>query len=381
VLTTADLPGPEASWSRWDDALTAWASRAGLPERVLAGDGDRCLALDLAQPSHRALLRADLDRAGRARLRAAPGPADLGWTGGRPHEITIPLAAAGPATDPVRWRGEVIRRGHGHLPGCNGRLYLKLYAPRDLHDAIVTRRLPELGARLGQVSWWFIRYDDPEPHLRLRLTLGAGGTGPAAEQVGSWTSELRDAGLVTRVSWETYYPESARFGGDAVMDTAEAFFVADSAAAVAQLTASAAKNGPDARALTAASMADITAGATGDDGKAMRWLTRNAKPDSAPPPRAVYDQAVALVCEPRPNAAGVTASIARAWLARRTALAAYRSALEQTGTISLTDLLPDLLHLHHARIAGPDLTAEGACLHLAWAAALIWLARAGKQAS
>jgi hypothetical protein len=30
---------------------------------------------------------------------------------------------------PVRLRGEVTRRGHGHLPTCDGRLYLKLYAP------------------------------------------------------------------------------------------------------------------------------------------------------------------------------------------------------------------------------------------------------------
>jgi thiopeptide-type bacteriocin biosynthesis protein len=77
----------------------------------------------------------------------------------------------------------------------------------------------------------------------------------------------------------------------------------------------------------------------------------------------------------------VTAGITQAWLARRTALTAYRTALEQARIISLTDLLPDLLHLHHARIAGPDLDAERACLHLARAAALSWLARKGRKAS
>ena len=82
TLTTGDLPGPEASWERWDRGLTVWAGQAGLPGHVLAGEGDRCLTLDLAQPSHRALLRADLDRAGSARLLAAPEPRDLGWAGG-----------------------------------------------------------------------------------------------------------------------------------------------------------------------------------------------------------------------------------------------------------------------------------------------------------
>jgi thiopeptide-type bacteriocin biosynthesis protein len=110
----------------------------------------------------------------------------------------------------------------------------------------------------------------------------------------------------------------------------------------------------------------------------MRWLTGHARPDSSPPPRAVYNQAVALVCESRPSA---TAGISQAWQTRRAALARYRSALEQAGTISLTDLLPDLLHLHHARVAGPDIDAERACLHLARAAALSWLARTRKKAS
>lgn len=382
MLAAADLPGREASWPRWDAALTAWASQVGLPARVLAGDGDRCLALDLAHSSHRALLRADLDRAGRARLRAAPGPGDLGWADGHPHEITIPLATAGPATGPVRWHGEVTRHDHGYLPGRDGRLYLKLYTPRNLQDAILIRHLPALSARLApQARWWFIRYDAPEPHLRLRFTLNPCRLGSAVKLIGTWTSELQDAGLLTRVSWDTYYPEAARFGGTAVLDAAEAFFAADSAAAVAQLAMSAGKGGSDTMALTAASMADLAAAATGDDTEAMRWLTGHARAGSTPPPRAVYDHAVALVCEPRPGAAGVMADVTKAWLARRTALAAYRAALEEAGTISLTDLLPDLLHLHHARIAGPDLTAERGCLHLTRAAALSWLARTRKQAS
>ena len=109
----------------------------------------------------------------------------------------------------------------------------------------------------------------------------------------------------------------------------------------------------------------------------MRWLAGTPGPDSAPPPRPVYDQAVALVCDRfghRPHGCRHRG----AWPARRAALTAYRDALERAGTVSLTDLLPDLLHLHHARVAGPDIDAERGCLHLARAAALSWIARAKK---
>lgn len=377
VLTAADLPGREACWSRWDDALTAWARQVGLPRCVHAGDGDRCLTLDLTEASHRALLRTELDRAGRVRLRAAPSPGDLGWADNRPHEITIPVAADGPRADPVRSHGEVTARGQGYPPGCGGRFYLKLYAPRDLQDAVLTRYLPDLPARLGcPARWWYIRYDDPGPHLRLRVIVGPEAFGAAAEAAGAWTSELRDCGLVSRVSWDTYYPEAARFGGTTVMGAAEEFFAADSAAAVAQLAALAVRDGLDARALTAASMVDIAAAVTGDAASAMRWLTGHTRPDSVAPSRPVYNQTVALVCADGPAGITVLSAVADAWLARRAAVGAYGDALERAGTISLTDLLPDLLHLHHARIAGPSVDAERGCLHLARAAALSWIARA-----
>jgi len=381
MLTASDLPASGTGQDQWDDALASFTEQARLPGRVFLGDGDQCLSLDLTVPAHRVLLRTHLDRAGRALLRPAPGPQDLRWAGGRTHEIVIPVAAAAPALDPVRWPGEVTRACHGHLPGCDGRLYLKLYCPRGQQDSILLRQLPALLGQLdGQVRWWFIRYSDPEEHLRLRLTLPPGTSSPAAGQVGAWTQRLCRAGLVARVSWDTYYPETARFGGSAVINAAEEFFAADSAATLAQLAMTGAKDGPDIQAMTAASMADITAGLIGDRAQAMRWLAERAQ-SSARPPRVQYDQAVALACLPDgrvTRTSPLDARVAESWLSRRSALAAYRTVLGQAGTIRLAELLPDLLHLHHVRMAGADLDQERTALHLARAAALSWLARGAK---
>jgi lantibiotic biosynthesis protein len=379
VLTASDVPGPASCWAGWDAALAQWREQAGLPERVWLGEGDQCISLDMAESAHRALLREHLGRAGKALLTAAPAPGDLGWAGGRAHEIVIPLAVPGPAIGPVRWPGEVTSRDHGYLPGCDARLDLRLYARRGEQDAILTRHLlPPLGRPGPHARWWFVRYHDPEEHLRLRVTFAEGTATSAVEQLSPWTQALRRAGLISRASWETYYPETARFGGTSAIDAAEEFFAADSAAVLAQLAACARKKGPDERALTAASLVDIAAGLIGDHGEAMRWLIEHTQADSAPPPRAVYDQAIALASPASDHAAGAPAADARvasSWLARRRALDAYRAALERARTISLPDVLPDLLHLHHARMAGPDLARERASLHLARAAALSWISR------
>lgn len=375
LLTAADLPGKDATASEWDAAFAVWQDRVRLPEWVYLGDGDRCIRLHLTEPSHRALVRDELRRAATARLRTAPAPHDLGWADGRIHEIVIPVVATTRQAAPVRWAGEITNRRHGYLPGQAGRLYLQLHASRSQQDTVLTRHLPGLQCRLGDLlrTCWFIRYDRPGNHLRLRLALGEHGLGTAIAQVSAWTETLRDEGLVNGVSWETYYPEAARFGGTAAFDAAEACFAADSDAVIAQLTACAAKDGPDSHVLAAASFVDIAASLIGDETAALRWLAAHTAADTIPPPRPLYDQAVALV-----NAGGIPAAAARAWDRRRAALSAYRGALEHAGTVPPEELLPDLLHLHHARMAGPDPAAERACLHLARAAALSRIARTRK---
>lgn len=371
LLTRDDLPAAPAPWPQWDEALTQWRCDVHLPERVYLSEADQCMALDLAEPSHRALLRAHLDRDGTVTLRPAPGPQDLGWTGGRAHEVVIPLTTEQNVA-PVKAAGHVVSREHGHMPGCGNRIYLQLHGRRDRQDPLLTRHLPTLLEELGAPQWWFVRYPHPEHHLRVRLTFAPGTLGSVLERIGEWTQQLRHRGLITHTGVETYHPETARFGGPTAIDAAEQYFAADSAAALAQLASQDGKNAPDARALTAASMVDIATGLLGDNAAAMHWLIKRTRTDQAAPPRAVYRQAVDLV-----NAApvGLDERVTTAWSARRVALAAYRRALEGTAAHP-HDVLPDLLHLHHVRMCGPGLPEERTHLHLARAAALSWTARA-----
>ncbi len=375
VLTAADLPDEPHTDLAWDAAFAAWRNQVRLPAWIYLGDGDQCIWLHLAEPSHQVLVRSELRRRGKVMLRTAPAPSDLGWAEGRVHEIVIPVAATRRAATPVRWSGEVTGRRHGYPPACDGRLYLKLHGNRDQQDTILTRYVPDLQNQLAShlKHCWFIRYDHPGEQLRLRLKFNEDAIGTAVEQVSAWNDVLRDAGLINSVSWETYYPETARFGGTAVFAVAEVCFAADSAAAIAQLTACAGKHGPDVRALTAASVVDIAVGLLGDDDRAMHWLVEHTATDATPPPRTLYKQAVALA-----NTHDIDEVVSSAWEKRGVALTAYRSALDTAGTIRPAELLPDLLHLHHARMAGLDLARERTCLHLARAAALSRIARTRK---
>ncbi|MGW4982620.1 lantibiotic dehydratase [Streptomyces mirabilis] len=371
LLARDDLPAASAPWPQWDDALAQWRRDVHLPERVYLSEADQCMALDLAEPSHRALLRTHLNRDGKVTLRPAPEPQDLGWTGGRAHEVVIPMTAEQNVA-PVQSAGHVVSREHGHLPGCGNRIYLQLHGHRDRQNPLLALHLPNLLKELGDPRWWFVRYPDPEHHLRVRLTCAPGTLGSAIERIGEWTQQLRHSGLITHAGVETYHPETARFGGPAAIDAAEQYFAADSAAALAQLATQAGKNAPDGRAMTAASLVDIAIGLLSDDAAAMHWLIKHTRTEQAAPPRAVYREAVDLV---NTDPSCLDERVTAAWSARRLALAAYRRALEGTVTHP-HDVLPDLLHLHHVRMRGPGLPEERTHLHLARAAALSWTARA-----
>ncbi|MDX3241732.1 lantibiotic dehydratase [Streptomyces sp. ME18-1-4] len=371
LLASDDLPAAPAPWPQWDEALTQWRRDVQLPERVYLSEADQCMALDLTEPSHRALLRTHLDRDGTVTLRPAPQPQDLGWTGGRAHEVVIPLAAE-QSVAPVKAAGHMVGREYGHLPGCGDRVYLQLHGHPDRQNTLLVRHLPALLKELGEPRWWFVRYPEPEHHLRVRLTCAAGALGSALERTGEWTQQLRRSGLITHAGVETYHPETARFGGPAAIDAAEQYFAADSAAALAQLATQAGGNAPDVRAMTAASMVDIAVGLLGDAAEAMHWLIKRTRTEQTGPPRDVYRQAVDLV---NADPSGLDERVTTAWFARRVALAAYRRAIEGTATHP-HDVLPDLLHLHHVRMCGPGLPEERTHLHLARAAALSWTARA-----
>lgn len=390
TLTATELPGPEISWRDWASGVARWKRRATVPDTVYLGTGDRRIRLDLHEPAHLHLLRAELDRRGRAIVHEAPDTSAFGWFDGRAHEIVVPLAVIGKRVwPPIPTRAtpvHVVGREHGHMPGASNWLFVKLYGHPARYTSILTTHLPRLLSTWdGPVEWWYLPYQDPENHLRLRFRLpSATAFGQAARRVGGWAAGLRRLGLIGNMRMDTYFPEIGRFGSGAAMTSAEAVFAADSAAALAQRAHAARPVAAHRDALSAASCVDLATAFIGEVGDGMRWLIDHIAKDPVPAPdRQVRDQAIQL-SNPVGGWAAVRAlpggeQIEAAWARRRIALARYRDTIILSGEITPDAVLPALLHLHSVRMAGIDPDTEGICHHLARAAALSWTARAGES--
>ncbi|PZF83342.1 thiopeptide-type bacteriocin biosynthesis protein [Jiangella anatolica] len=269
-------------------------------------------------------------------------------------------------------------RGPHQWAGAAPWLYAKVYGRPDRQAELLTDHLPALLAAWDEPPvWWFSRYRDPEPHLRLRIAL-AGGDGAAyslaARRVGSWAASLRGLGLLRDVSYVPHRPATGRWGAGPALTAAEAVFAADSHAAVVQLTGTSPEH---RRALTAASLVAIATGFSGGATAGLRWLIDHAGPGpAAPEPRPVPAAAVRLA-DPAGDWAALRSTpgggaVAHAWELRRRALVAYRAQLRQAGRLDTGRVLAALLHAHHLRAAGADPADRRESLRLARAAALFW---------
>ncbi|WP_404949629.1 lantibiotic dehydratase [Streptomyces sp. ARC14] len=386
-LEAGDLPDRHRPGADWDAALSDWRERRRLPQHVYLVQDDRRLPLDLDEPGHRSLLRQHLDRTGTALLTEAAPPGADGWTGGRAHEIAVPLKAVRPPAWPALptpTTARTLSPAQSQTPAISPALLASLYGDPRRQDALLTRHVPDLMRRLGSPPWWYVRFRDPQQHLRLRIALpDPDDFADTTHTVSAWADELRTAGLLADLRYPTSYRETGRWGSGPAWDAAEAVFRADSLATVAQL---AQPVRPAQRTLVAAHFFAIASALLGGPDAGARWLIDHIEPTAPNPvPRSQFTDAVRLA-DPRGDWAALRsapggAAIVDAWAERTSALTAYGPHLSgpHADGIAVDGVLTSLLHVHFVRHVAVDFSEEEVCLYLARAAALAFTARAGRR--
>jgi thiopeptide-type bacteriocin biosynthesis protein len=331
IIERDALPDPSGAWPRWRDAWHQHRQLRHLPASVLIGEDDVQVRLDLDDDTHLTLLRDHLARHAHVVLTEAPGPA--GWIDHRPAELLLTHTHTGPAA--CRPRQVRPAQPVQHRPGESGWIEARLHGRLDdiLTDLAgrPTNHLPP--------GWWFLRYPDPQPHLRLRVPVRDPDLAAATiRRLAVWAKDPHTAGAMHDYSLHTYRPE-ARHGSGATLAAAHAVFAADSRAVLG-------RRAGDRQAITAAGMIAIADAFTGDG---LGWIAAHVARRSGPRLDAAQLQLA--------QTSAVDEQLA-------TALASYRSLVDEGG-VDPDEVLGDLLHLHHARMIGVDDASERHCLRLA----------------
>lgn len=223
--------------------LRAWAARRNLPRLVLLADGDNKLPVDFHNVlSLEAFLDLVKERPTFTLEEFYPAPGELGAFGPEGafvHELVVPFLAVREARNQGPSGGETPRLQR-HFPPGSEWLYAKIYTGHAGADTLLRGPLASLVEDAlgsgGADGWFFIRYADPEHHLRLRLH---GDPDRLCAQVlprlhGLLKPHLA-SGLVAKLTLDTYVREVERYGGDAGIPLCEAIFQADSELVLALL--------------------------------------------------------------------------------------------------------------------------------------------------
>jgi thiopeptide-type bacteriocin biosynthesis protein len=237
-------------------AVQDWRQRRALPRLVTLADGDNELLVDLGNVLSVDTFLDVVEDRDRARLHEFfPGPGELlarGPEGRFVHELVIPFVRVAGAVAEVRplpqgdaarapVRLDAVLAGASHrtlqraFPPGSEWLYAKLYtgtstADRALRDVVGPLVREAMGTGAAD-HWFFIRYGDPEWHLRLRFhgdpALLAARVIPALHAA---AAPLLADGRLWRLQLDTYEREMERYGGTVGIGPAERLFHVDSEA-------------------------------------------------------------------------------------------------------------------------------------------------------
>jgi thiopeptide-type bacteriocin biosynthesis protein len=233
---------------RWQ-AVQAWRQQRQLSRWLYLADADHELPIDLDNVlSAETFLDLVKQREQATLIELYPGPEELvarGPEGRFVHELVVPFVrtpatSRGPAkaSPRSRARGSVTLSSSRSFPPGSEWLYAKLYTGAATADQVLHEVIrPVTGAVLSSGAadrWFFIRYGDPDWHLRVRFhgrpeRLWA-EVWPALQAT---AASLLDDGRLWRLQLDTYEREEERYGGTAGILLAERLFQVDSEAVLA----------------------------------------------------------------------------------------------------------------------------------------------------
>lgn len=378
------LPGRDAPMPRWEAALGELRGTLRIPPKVLLTDWDKRLLLDLDSPAHRALLRSHVERSVDGSVTLTEGGPDdaLGWTAGRPHEVVALLRADATAQDRPAARTATVRHRGGQfsLPGASDWLSVLLPASRRSQRDVIAEHLPQLLTATGTKRWWF-SCGDHQLYLHLQHP-GQHSLPTVMRSIATWAQDL-SAQRIARgedMALIAYRPDESRWGARPALRAAEDVFACDSRVIAHQLRH---QVPVDRRVSAAATLVAMATDFTGSHSTAIHWLVDHPLPPAHEPLPQAGRKDVIHLADPAGRfqilrSQAVTAELAGAWAARRTALTAYGHQLREGAGPDPDQVLNDLLSDHLDRITRRD--AEEALLvrRLARAAALAHHARTGR---
>jgi lantibiotic biosynthesis protein len=244
---------------RWDvlEIIKAIREKHRMPRWVVFQEGDSAMPVDMDNPlSVDALAQLVKRSSGGVLAELLPDPGNLfvkGPEGDFLNEFIIPVVRSRgqssysvqddrPARHSMTSASKEVKEDVRHFPIGSEWLYFKCYGGILTLDKLLIgnleRTLEELQEQEQISQWFFLRYGDPESHIRLRLHVSSKSrVSHVMVRMTATMTEAKSNGVPNRFVLEPYQREIERFGGIECTRLSEDLFCADSIAVVKILSA------------------------------------------------------------------------------------------------------------------------------------------------
>lgn len=232
VLAPAQWNLPAAIVNGGSEQLCEFISRWNVPRYVYACQADNRLLVDLRSLHAAAVLKAAFKPdASNLRLLEAPVQEES-WLAGPRGAHLCEFVASFHLDASVKKAVPAKRNAPVHVAARHGLnaewTCFKIYSGSARADILLQSAVPELLSKLraksALESFFFVRYADPKPHLRLRIRNAPDQKAAVVRQMFAMLDTLLANGEVDDVAVSTYAPEVERYGGPEAMPLAETLF-------------------------------------------------------------------------------------------------------------------------------------------------------------
>lgn len=238
--------------STFGRSIAEWRDGWKVPRYVHLGGSDNRLVLDLEDADQLEELRVEAAKVGESGQlivqEVIPSLEEAWIPGPRGRHVTEFVIQMTTSSEPAEQVATTVTRLDRRAFAISGAvdrqrgpgtewLFAKLYHPPALEEDLLVGHVADFVCEALRddlvARWFFIRYSDPDRHLRVRFN---GRPEALVEKLiprlCTWANALVEKGVCTRFALDTYDRELERFGGHAGNELAESAFTADSNSAL-----------------------------------------------------------------------------------------------------------------------------------------------------
>jgi lantibiotic biosynthesis protein len=201
--------------------LNAWRKEWDIPRYVCVSAGDNRLILDLDDAAQAGELKTEISKLPADHSltvqEVLPALSEAWLSGEEGHYyseliVSLALRRAAPVQTETRINTVAFTNSARLRPPGSDWLFVKLYCPRNIEDEIVTESMLTIATNLVAAgwaeSWFFVRYSDPDSHIRLRFHgTPEKLTRMVFPELCAWANDLASEGLCLKTVFDTYEQE------------------------------------------------------------------------------------------------------------------------------------------------------------------------------